>query len=975
MALIYRSHFALAKSGLRTSYGLDTGPIYGFISTLVSLLEACRPSCVIVIFDSYFPLDTSGQSSPWQRRSIYPDYKANRTKMPTAIESSLPYIKALVSALGITIIEVANTEADDIIGSLVRYCTDNSFSVQIVSVDKDFLQLLQDSTCAILRPKTTTNKSSRRTFGDNDVANLSAWTLITEKDFRQNYDNLSPLQYCDILALMGDTADNIPGVAGVGEKQAVSLVKRFGCIESLVDNWKSISSPRLREKIFHHRELLLLSKTLVTIHQDVKIPSFDISDLFVRPPQLEKLNTIMEKLEFKKLRERIHKYIKNSAPVAFGSLLWKQDLVDSNGETAPSESKVESSSLVERMKKWKGVGVQYFYLSTLSNDDIAEEKWEQLLSLVRKQELPYIAFWIDYDVESKQEITLSPNTWNVSSFLENMWKKLLHEEFSFEDVIVIRGVVISWHSSTCIYFDWKHTKDAWIQQLEWLLCHSNISKTSIFVKKQLHCLEQFLPSPLSLPLMDIMVGYRIVAPFESLSIEQVIKRYALLGGDQDMLDMLEFMFSEMKNESFHDIHSDAAQSMISLFLSYPIEKDSLDTLRTWCQCTWTILLFRATKFLNSELTIHSMKTFVDYIEYRLIPVLATMERNGIYLDIEKLRHMSQQRNNNNKSNSSQRVVEAPESFFATVNMEDWNDDVQRIECIPKRKALRILQNQTNPTSRKLHVYYSRSSSMFGKLIINNLDTRGLVKSLVVAPQGYQIVVGDWTQIEMRILAALSKESSWIQVFIEQGDIHDFVANKLFRLERNDNQLPEHLFRTYAKILNFSILRGHSEQRISKELEIPRQRIKYWMELYCSSFPKVWQFLEEETVEKSFPRGYSETLLGRRIPLPFKDSQNYSEIAAAKNVCRRVPIEGTQADMISLAMIRIMEKWREYPKFRLLLQVGDQLIFQVAQQDCAQVVKLIESEVYDILPLPQSVPIQVRIGVGNNWLEATKRSLS
>ncbi|GJQ10399.1 hypothetical protein GpartN1_g2190.t1 [Galdieria partita] len=987
LALIYRSHFALSRSGLRTSYGLETGPIYGFISTLLSLLETYRPSCIMVVFDSYyFPQDNFTQPTPWQRRLIYPDYKKNRSKMPTAIEKSLPYIKALVSALGISIIEVASTEADDVIGSLVKYCTSNSFVAKIVSADKDFLQLLQGSTCVILRPRT--NKYSKKT-PQHDTDCLPGWSLITETEFRETYDNLSPLQYCDVLALMGDNADNIPGVAGIGEKQAVALLKSFGSIESLVENWKAISSSRLREKIFHHRELLLLSKKLVTIHQDVIIPNFEINDLFVRPPQLDKLSYIIGKLEIKKLRERAEKYFESSwrateslyrtqrAPNVQNVLLQgkEHDIFDSDSES--------NSLYFIRMKRIESLGFQYFYLSTLVECNLAEEKWEELLLRIRKEnvDVPFITFWTDYDMEPGETKKHKPhiertclNSCSPLVFLEGMWKKLLNEQLSFQDIIMIKGVAISWEDSSSIYLDLNNTKDAWIQQLEWLLGHSQMSKVSVFVKKQIHILQRYSHNlSVRSPFVDILVGHSATAPFESLSVEQVMKRFALLSGDHNMLDILEFIFSKKKDEILNSIDS---SKLLSRLLCQT-EIDSLhfaELLRVWCQCNWSILLFRAAKVLNSELMMLSMKTFVEYIEYPMIHVLATMERNGLCLNTKDLMNWTHKAN-------------LATSHHTTGNqwnnkLEKFNDNSLRVipsgcqesPTILGRKYLNLLQRHMDPISGKLHIHYCKNTRLFGKLTTSHMDLEELfkedtMKSLVVAPRGFQILVADWSQLEMRILAALSKEISWIQEFLKGGDIHKFIANKLL-ISDNNKELLDQQFREYAKILSYSVIRGTSERMISRELQVPQHSIKSWMELYHSNFPKVLKFLEENS-EKSFQRGYSETLLGRKIPIPFKDSQNDKEISAAKNICRRAVIQGTQADIISLAMIRILEKLGQYPQSDLILQVGDHMIFQVSQSACEQVMKLVKKEVSDILPLPQNVPIQVRFGIGNDWLQATR----
>ncbi|GJD10976.1 5'-3' exonuclease [Galdieria sulphuraria] len=934
----------------------------------------------MVVFDSYyFSQESAFQPTSWQRRLIYPDYKRNRSKLPTAIEKGLPYIKALVSALGISIIEVASTEADDVIGSLVKYCTSNNFVAKIVSADKDFLQLLQESTCVILRPRTT--KSSKKTS-----ASSSGWSLITENEFRQAYDNLSPMQYCDVLALMGDTADNIPGVAGIGEKQAVALVKSFGCVETLVENWKAISSTRLREKIFQHRELLLLSKTLVTIHQDLIIPNFEFDDLFVRPTQLEKLNDIMDKLEIKTLGKRVDKYVHNSF-IATESLYRKQK--DSKLQNASLERREQDisnrssdsdSSYLARMKNFENLGLQYFYLSTLVNCNCAEEKWEELLSRIRKQnfEVPCVAFWTDYDIKPGEKKKprqsrrmTSFNNCNPAVFLESIRKELSNEYFSFQDIVMLKGIAISWENSFSIYLDLKNTKDAWIQQLEWLLSHSQLSKASVFVKKQIHILQRFSDNlSLRSPLVDILIGHHATAPFESLSVEQVMKRFALLSGDNVMLSMLEFMFSNRKDQVSNFIERDASKLLSGLLCqkaTYPVH--FVDLLRIWCQCNWSVLLFRAAKVLNSELMMLSMKTFVEYIEYPLIPVLATMERNGLCLNTRFLVDMSHKTNLATSDNSLK---------------DKWNDELKKYDdnasilweskdfsFTAEKKYLKLLQRHMYPISGKLHAHYYKSTNLFGKLATFPVNVHELskMKNLVVASQGFQILVADCSQMEMRILAALSKESTWIQVFLEEGDIHKFIAYKLFTWNNRSEKLSERQFREYAKVLSYGIIRGTSEQVISKELQVSRHDIKSWMELYRRSFSKVLQFLEE-TSEKSFQRGYSETLLGRKIPVPFKNSQNEEEILAAKKICRRAVIEGTQADIISLAMIRILEQLGQYSQSNLILQVGDQLIFQVAKSDCDKVMKLVKKEVSNILPLPQGVPVLVRLGVGNDWLEAT-----
>eukprot|EP00871_Galdieria_phlegrea_P005825 jgi/Galph1/72/GphlegSOOS_G4815.1 len=978
LALIYRAHYALVKAGLSTSYGLQTGPIYGFASSLLSIMEEYSPSCMLVVFDNYVSSQSLNSLSVSQpRKMIYPNYKGNRTAMPFAIEQALPFIKALVSLLGISLIEVANTEADDVIGTITNFCSTHScFStVTIVSADKDFLQLLRQNQCQILRP--------RKTSKDQDSSKirskrLSSWIIMTEEDFRQEYEDLAPYQYCDILALTGDAVDNIPGIRGIGKKQAVKLIKQYQSIETLVENWKN---------------QMLLNKSLVTIRQQVDIPQWRVEDMFLRPPAMPSLIPFLADLELKRLRERIDKYAKQSG---------------------------QGNGLFSQLEY---VNFEYFCLSTAWMDYTqAEDKWEQLLAMVRQKKIPHIAVWLDCDASSQET-----EDKHVSLSMTYLWKQQINL-LSDRKERIVKGLVVVWEKNKGIYLDLHHMKEEWKQQLEWLLGTHVVSKMGVLMKEQLRILQLYSDSwSIKGPLIDHKIAYQVLFPHEHLSVEQVIQKYISLSKDSHSSHFL-FLLTHA-----NELYADDVCHLPSLYqwlhvstrdknrlIENTTEWNNKKLFRVWCQCIWTCLLFGAHDALHLELMNRSLITTVEWTEYPLIEILAKMESNGILVNSDQLQAVLD-KVKKDITDSEQKLEQLAKPFPLELKAdailhllkEKWKircmshaslyklDDhfIQRIRTFCsstdsellqfldvllqwvcaiklKKNGLEVLQRSL--TNGRIHPSIEQFADAFGKVMVvspylesmfENEAIRAVIELLFIAETNGQLLIVDYSQLEMRILASLTGEPLLVEAFRREQDIYRVIAKKVFpQGEHNENT------RNIVKRLMDAMLIGHTANTLSQDLGINIQQAKDWMLRLRMTLPLVLMKLED-LIQQAREAGYSETLLGRKIPVPILlYSRNNTERAMAENTVRRIPLEATRADMIKLAMLRIAQRLQDMQS-TIILQIYNQIVFQVPEIELQLVKEIVADETRNVLRFSHRIPVKTCIGIGRNWSQASSNMKS
>ncbi len=914
MALAYRAHFVFISRPLINSKGQNTSAAYGFTAALLRLIEEHEIEHIAVVFDVLGPGGTF-------RDEMYEQYKAHREPPPEDLVANIPIIKEIVRALDIPVIEREGVEADDVIGTLARQAEADGADVVIVSPDKDFQQLLSEH-ISIYRP----------------AYRGESFDLITLASFREKY-GVEPKQFIDILALMGDASDNVPGVPGIGEKTAVKLIQQYGSVENLLEHVDEVKGKRAREGLMNHAEDALLSKRLVTIKTDVDV-GLDWHALHMSKPNLPRLRALFRELEFNTLLSRVEKL--------FGGTAGGQG--DLFGGAAPEEGGDEALSFdfgpYEEVKSYD-----------VETADYAIVRNRQALEALVKEigELERIA--VDTETTSTDQMYAS-----------------------------LVGISLSWKAEQGRYIptplpDGTPT-EAVIEALKPLL---HIKKIGQNIKYDIVVLARH-GLEVSGPLFDTMVAHYLLNPEESHSLDAIARQYLnyrmvpisdLIGTGKNQLSMRDVPLDEVGPYACEDAD-------ITLQLS-DILAEKLDEL--------------------------GLRQIAETMEFPLIYVLAEMERTGIRVDPAVLAEISEQlekelaelerqiyelagqefniaspqqlseilfdklklrvvsKTSTGKSSTKESVLQelATEHPLPGLIL-DWRQ-------LAKLKSTYVdsLPKLIHPETGRIHTNFNQTVTATGRLSSSNPNLQNIpvrsergreIRKAFVPEEGWKMLSADYAQIELRILASLSGDEALKEAFRKGEDIHTATAARVFGVP------PEQVTREQrrkAKMVNYGIPYGVSAFGLAQRLRCPVKEAQELIEQYQRSFPGVARYLALQ-VERAREKGYVETLLGRRRYVPDIHSRNRTVRSFAERVAVNMPVQGTQADMIKLAMVRIHDRLAEEKlKSRMLLQVHDELVFETPPEEMTRLRKLVVHEMTHALPL--DVPIEVDVGVGDNWLDA------
>ncbi len=905
MALAYRAHFAFIGRPLINSKGLNTSAIYGFTLTLLKILEEEEPEHIAVVFDP-----AEGGTF---RDTLFEDYKAHREPMPEDLRAAIPYIKEIVRAFRIPVLEVPGVEADDVIGTLVKRAGEEGVEVVIVSPDKDFLQLLNERV-TILKPASRGEEFER----------------ITGRDFREKF-GVEPRQFIDILALVGDASDNVPGVPGIGIKTAPRLIQQYGSVENLLEHAEEIPQKRVRENLLKHRREALLSKELVTIRTDVPL-DIDWHELRREPPDLERLLQLFDELEFYRLKERITRYSRRVEQVQ-------------RQATTPVQQELfgKPTGLVDEEVDYQSVRTSR-----------ALERLVRTLALQKR-------FALDTETTST----------------DPMWASLVGCSFAWEPGVARYVPVPSAHAVAEV-----------LGKLETPLKDVHIQKVGQNLKYDWVVLARH-GLRFEGPLFDTMVAHYLLAPEQPHTLDFIAQRYLnyrpvpisdLIGQGKDQISMREVDVEQVSRYACEDAD-------ISLRLA--------DVLR-------------------EELEREKLLTIAEDMEFPLVYVLAEMEYTGVRLDLEVLEEISRQLEAELKELEARIFELAGETFnlasprqLGTILFEKLGLPV--IKKTPKGQPstneqvllelatrhplpglildwrhLSKLKNTyvdalprlVHPETGRVHTSFNQTVTATGRLSssnpnLQNIPVRGErgreIRRAFVPEAGFRMMVADYAQIEMRILAALSGDPTLKEAFEKGQDIHAVTAARVFHVPV-EQVTPE--MRNRVKQVNYGIPYGISAYGLAQRLRIPVDEARKLIEEYHRSFPLISQLIHD-LIERARVKGYAETLLGRRRYIPEINSPNRTVRSAAERIAVNMPIQGTQADMIKLAMVRIHERFRNQ-RFasRMILQVHDELVFEVRPEEQDTVAHIVKHEMEHAIEL--DVPIEAKIGVGANWLDAADK---
>ncbi len=939
MALAYRAHFIFISRPLVNSKGQNTSATYGFIAALLKLIEDNDIRHMVVVFDA------PGEGGTF-RDELYPDYKAHRDPPPDDLISNLPRIKAVVRAMDVPVVEVAGVEADDVIGTLARKAENDGANVVIVSPDKDFQQLLSER-ISIFRP----------------AYRGESFDPITVESFREKYA-LEPEQFIDVLALMGDSADNVPGVRGIGEKTALKLLQEYGSVENVLDHAADIKGKRAREGLLEHAEDARMSKVLVTILTSLEL-GLDWSDFFRSQPDVPQLGELFRELEFTGLYRRVLKVAGEpvSLPPGSQSDLFggsaERDAATSTSVEAPTATDPPTSSIVSSTPPSA--------LSTTSLQQAydPEKVTYRLITNLSEAEQVVGALM------SCKELAFDTETTSVDPMMASLV-----------------GVSLSAIEGEAYYFPTPMLDGAsttTVLDILRPLLEGEIPKIGQNIKYDLLVLARH-GIVVGGRLMDTMVVHYLIAPEESHGMDAMALRYL----DYRPIPISDLIGKGKQQKSMRDIPPIEVAPYAS--------EDADITLRLW-------------HLFEPMLDKRGVADLAWNIELPLIRVLARMETAGISLDVNTLSQLSVSMAAE-LEDLEKRIYEQAEETFNIASTQQLGkilfeklglpviSRTSKGQASTRESVLRELATEhslpaiildwrelaklkstyvdtlgelVHPESERVHTSYSQTTAATGRLSSSNPNMQNIpvrsargreIRKAFVAPRGSVLMSADYAQIELRILASVSEDEALKNAFNRGDDVHASTAARVFNIEQSEVTREQ---RSKAKEVNFGIPYGISAFGLAQRLRCPVAEARTLIEGYQKSYPGVTRYLADQ-VEFAREKGYVETLLGRRRYVPDIHARNRNVRSFAERVAVNMPIQGSQADMIKIAMVAVDRRIRkEGLRSKMLLQVHDELVLEVPENEIDGIRTLVEEEMRDALPL--SVPVEVEINTGHNWLDA------
>ena len=920
MALAYRSYYAFIHRPLVNSKGFNTSAIYGFVTFLNRVLSQEYPDFIAVVFDT---------AAPTFRHEMYEEYKATRQKMPEDLIPQIGRIKEVVRAHNIPVVEMDGFEADDVMGTLAKRAEREGVLTFMVTSDKDFMQLVSSKT-KMYKPG--------RSGNEIEIVDISG---VKEKF------GVAPDKVIEVLGLTGDTSDNVPGVPGVGEKTAIPLIQKYGTIEHLYENIEKIEQKGLKAKLEAHKEKALLSKQLVTIDTNVPV-EIDFHSLKAGEKDIQRLAKLYEEFEFTSLLQSLKK--QKSEPV----------LREGAAEEFPSPD-VELSDIKKDQHTYK--------LITKARE------FKQVCAQLKK------AMEFVFDTETTSTNALQADLVGISFCLRPREAFFIAVRASSN-----RG------ESDLFGGDAEQRAPAEGLDAEFITRTLKPILEDASIKKIGHNIKY-----------DMLVLSRHGIWPKGIAFDTMIASYILRADGRHNLDSVAKEHLQYKMVSFTELTGSGKEKK-------DIRDVPLPSLSDY-SCEDADITFRLYESLRSKLDQQGMNDLCGKMEFPLISVLGNMERAGVAIDVAYLNGMSKDLERQLESltreihqeaggpfniNSTQqladvlfnklnlRAVRKTKTGFSTDVgvLEELRHDHPIIERLLEYRQLSKLKSTyvdalptiINPATGRVHTSFNQTIAATGRLSSSdpNLQNipirteigRSIRRAFIPGDQGHCILSADYSQIELRVMAHISGDEGLAEAFRNKEDIHSTTAAKVFGVSSGEVTRD---MRRKAKEVNFGIMYGIGPFGLAGRLEISQAEAKEIIGRYFDRFPNVKQYIND-TISTARSRGYVETMLGRRRYLPDLNSQNQNLRSNAERQAINMPIQGTAADMIKLAMIHIDNAITTRGlATKMIMQVHDELVFELARDEEKDVRTLVTMHMNDALKL--NVPLEIEIGVGENWLEA------
>ncbi|REC77533.1 DNA polymerase I [Chryseobacterium elymi] len=928
-AMIFRGYYALIRNPRLTSKGLDTSAIFGFTNSLIELIRREKPTHLAVVFDV-------GQASV--RTDDYSDYKANRSETPEAIKIAVPYIYRILEAMHIPILGVEGYEADDVIGTIACKAEKEGYTTFMVTPDKDFAQLVTDK-IKIYKPGLK--------GGDIEILGV--------EEVKAKYEIDDPKQVIDFLAMMGDAVDNIPGLEGVGEKTAMKFLKEFGNIETLLANTDKLKG-KLKEKVEASAERGILSKKLATIICDAPI-EFHQEQYDLDTPDFEKVKEVFDEIEFRRLYENLYR--------AFAS--------------APAETVIVSEVEMTQTSVGTEIKGQVMQLDLFANFEELDQATSTKTSIDKSDHL------YQFVNNPKAQKIL------VSNLLEQKAVCFDTETTSLNELEAeLVGMSFSYKKGLAYYVPLSEDKGEVLQTLEIF--------RPFFEKEDLLKIAH-----------NLKFDYKILKQYDitvkGAMFDTMIAHYLLNPDGRHGMDYLSEVYLNYKPVSIETIIGKKGKNQGSF-------RDADLRTQTDYAAEDADVTFQLYELFAPQLKKENLEDLFFKIEMPLMEVLAKMELAGISLDEKWLAQESIDLENDLRQLETKIFELSGEEFNMNSPKQLGEILFEKMQLDPKAKKTKTgqyatsedvlqklsskheiikhileyrtyqklkstyvdaLPSQIDKHDSRVHTNFSQTTAATGRLAsvnpnLQNIPIRTLrgqqIRGAFVSGEGKKIISADYSQIELRLIAEISGEENMIKAFQAGEDIHASTAAKLFKIPLEEVSKTQ---RSQAKTVNFGIIYGQGAFALAEQTGLSRTEAKQMIEAYFETYPKLKEYMAEQ-VSKARQIGYVETILGRKRHLKDINSNNFVVRGHAERNAVNAPVQGSAADVVKLAMIKIDKELKEQQlQTKMLLQVHDELIFEAPVDEIEAASKLIKTEMESALET--QVPLLVEVGVGNNWLEA------
>ena len=935
MGLVFRAYHALSKLGLQTPSGEPTSAVYGFASIIGSLIEREQPDFIAAVFDT---------KEPTFRHKLYDNYKANRLAFPEELVPQLGRIKELIDALGICRIELPGFEADDIVGTLARMGAEKGMEVLCITSDKDYFQLVGEN-ISVLRPG----------------KDASEYDIYGREEVLQKF-GVYPESVIDYLALIGDSSDNVPGVKGIGEKSALPLIEKFGTIEQIYERLHEVEKDAIRNKLTDSRDMAFLSKELVTIHRHVPI-EITLEHCARQIPDIAKLDALLTTLNFTSLRKKWKTF--QAAPLEQGA----------DAESVPAENAVRT--IADTPHEYKLIAT-----NTDFNAMLIELQPSQILSF-------------DLETTSLDEMNCSIVGIALSASEGRAYYIATNED-----------------KDLSIHFDAPKATDTTSSMFDSPKEETTVpgnppGEQGLPLKFVLIHLKAFLEGGMQKIGQNAKFDAKILKRFgvnvSPITFDTMLASYIL---NPDMQHGMDALARHWMNYSPIPITALIGEKKQGSMRDVPLEKAAEYAAED------ADVTLKLRNILHAELSKQGLLKFAELVEFPLVDVLTEMETNGVAIDLPALSVIS--------AKIKVAVADLRTKIFHEAGVEfnidspkqvgdilfekmmiptgkktktGYSTDVSVLSelaesypvagMILEHRQLQKLQatyveslpTMVNPRTGRIHTTYNQTIAGTGRLssVEPNLQNipirteigRSIRKAFIAQAPGAVLLSADYSQIELRVMAHICGDEILTNAFKNGLDIHTAMAAALFGIDLKDVTSAQ---RRTAKTVNFGIMYGQGSFGLSQQLSISRSEAKNIIEQYFEKYPRIKNYIED-TKESAREKGYVTTLLGRRRYFSNITSKNATVRQASERAAINMPIQGTAADMMKLAMISVHKAMKaQNLKSKMLLQIHDELVFEVMEGEVEVMSSLVKSCMENALPLGK-VPVLVELGTGKNWDEA------